>query len=331
MPSTSVQTANYQSYKVWERNGPGPYNAHPYLHRWGRIVSNNWPEAWTLTNGGAYPVATSSIVAPVLQEKLYGKFRDAAYATLQLGADFGERKQTLDMIGSTLKMARHPLRTVGGYLKKVANKRNLKSASTLLLKDSAEALLAFRYGVLPLMQTIWGVKDVFSQPYPRHSIRVKASSGEVSTFVVTNPTTSYRQETSTWKTTRGAMGAFAEVSCPIAFAMDQVGLINPLSVAWELVPFSFVVDWFLPIGTYISSLSDFAGVKFTQSYLTLMLNVHVKRERPRQGKLCVDKAFCINRVLQSPALPGLSTMQFKWGQSKVHIQNALALIVALKF
>lgn len=329
MPITSVNTDTFQSYKNWKRNGPGPYVAHPYLHRWGRIISSNWPEA-TLTNGGAYAIASASIAAPVLQEKLYGKFREAAYATLQLGADFGERRQTLDLIGNSLKMARRPLETVGGYLKKVAKRRNLKSAASLLLKDSAQALLAFRYGVLPLMQTVWGLRDVLSKPFPRHSINVRATSELVRTQVVTNPTRSYRQETTTWSVIRGGMGAKAEVATPISFSMDQLGLINPLSVAWELVPFSFVVDWFLPIGKYISSLSDFAGVKFTDAHYTLVLNARVKRERPLQGKQCTDRAFCINRVLQSPSLPGLSTMQFKWKQSKVHIQNAIALIVALK-
>jgi hypothetical protein len=34
----------------------------------------------------------------------------------------------------------------------------------------------------------------------------------------------------------------------------RFGLINPLEVAWELVPFSFVADWFLPIGAYLSAL-----------------------------------------------------------------------------
>lgn len=32
------------------------------------------------------------------------------------------------------------------------------------------------------------------------------------------------------------------------------GLLNPMEVVWELVPFSFVADWFLPIGNYLSTL-----------------------------------------------------------------------------
>lgn len=31
------------------------------------------------------------------------------------------------------------------------------------------------------------------------------------------------------------------------------GITDPLSVAWELVPYSFVVDWFIPIGNYLSA------------------------------------------------------------------------------
>jgi hypothetical protein len=34
----------------------------------------------------------------------------------------------------------------------------------------------------------------------------------------------------------------------------RLGLLNPAEVIWELVPFSFVADWFLPIGDYLSAL-----------------------------------------------------------------------------
>jgi len=41
----------------------------------------------------------------------------------------------------------------------------------------------------------------------------------------------------------------------------QLGLLDPLSVAWEVVPYSFVVDWFLPIGQYLSVLSQIPFMK----------------------------------------------------------------------
>lgn len=39
--------------------------------------------------------------------------------------------------------------------------------------------------------------------------------------------------------------------------LSQLGFLNPLSVAWELTPWSFVLDWFVDVGGYISRM-DFA-------------------------------------------------------------------------
>jgi hypothetical protein len=36
----------------------------------------------------------------------------------------------------------------------------------------------------------------------------------------------------------------------------QLGLTDPASVLWENIPYSFVVDWFIPIGTYLSNLAQ---------------------------------------------------------------------------
>lgn len=33
----------------------------------------------------------------------------------------------------------------------------------------------------------------------------------------------------------------------------QLGLLNPENVAWELLPWSFVIDWFIPIGSYLDA------------------------------------------------------------------------------
>jgi hypothetical protein len=33
----------------------------------------------------------------------------------------------------------------------------------------------------------------------------------------------------------------------------SLGMVDPLQVAWEIVPYSFVVDWFLPVGSFLSA------------------------------------------------------------------------------
>jgi len=43
----------------------------------------------------------------------------------------------------------------------------------------------------------------------------------------------------------------------------QTGIANPALLAWELLPYSFVVDWFLPVGTYLESLTTYTGFILT--------------------------------------------------------------------
>lgn len=38
--------------------------------------------------------------------------------------------------------------------------------------------------------------------------------------------------------------------------------INPLLTAWEIVPYSFIVDWFIPIGDFLQQFSSSAGLQF---------------------------------------------------------------------
>lgn len=43
----------------------------------------------------------------------------------------------------------------------------------------------------------------------------------------------------------------------------NTGISNPALLAWELLPWSFVIDWFIPVGDYLESLSAFDGFTFS--------------------------------------------------------------------
>jgi hypothetical protein len=45
-------------------------------------------------------------------------------------------------------------------------------------------------------------------------------------------------------------------------AFSQLGLTNPLLLAWELLPYSFVADWFFPVGNYLNILDADYGWSF---------------------------------------------------------------------
>lgn len=48
--------------------------------------------------------------------------------------------------------------------------------------------------------------------------------------------------------------------------MAQSGFLNPVSLAWELLPFSFVVDWALPLGPYLESFTQWEGLQFRDGW-----------------------------------------------------------------
>ena len=43
-------------------------------------------------------------------------------------------------------------------------------------------------------------------------------------------------------------------------ALSQTGILNPSLVLWEAVPYSFVVDWFIPVSDYLENLNALAGI-----------------------------------------------------------------------
>lgn len=54
---------------------------------------------------------------------------------------------------------------------------------------------------------------------------------------------------------------------------NQLGLTNPALTAWQILPFSFMIDWFANIGTVIGSLTDFENLTFRNTGTASKLTV----------------------------------------------------------
>lgn len=132
-----------------------------------------------------------------------------------------------------------------------------------LVKDIGSIFLEFRYGWSPLMADIKSACEVLSKPIPDKLIRASAveTYGERGTDDVGAPLTSNVSEKVTIK-------GRIRVTNPNLDLANRLGLINPASVAWEAVPFSFVVDWFLPVGDFLRSYTDFAGIELIDGSIT---------------------------------------------------------------
>jgi hypothetical protein len=52
---------------------------------------------------------------------------------------------------------------------------------------------------------------------------------------------------------------------------SSTGISNPASVIWEKLPWSFVVDWFLPVGTFLNNLDYASGLEFHRGWISTKL------------------------------------------------------------
>lgn len=104
-------------------------------------------------------------------------------------------------------------------------------------------------------------------------------------------------------------------------ALAEVGITNPLSVVYETMPYSFVLDWIIPIGDYLSSLDALVGVEdfmWVENYYV------------REGYSC-DSGHTVNidskyRTQTQFGKPGFTLVY----RPSTHLINALNGILLLK-
>lgn len=144
-----------------------------------------------------------------------------------------------------------------------------------LLRAPANAYLQYHFGWKPLMEDIYGsavlLKKLASGSTP-FLIHAKGTSVKEYSFSskywsnlwhfgdnVTAP-----MDSTLYKTGRKVTRCYLSgvVSSKRLQFLSNVGFTNPLSLAWNLIPYSFVIDWFMPIGNVLESLIPPGGVDF---------------------------------------------------------------------
>lgn len=190
---------------------------------------------------GGYP---SSPVPTVTAADPYNEALSRIYEQIRggmdLSVDIAEYKQTSRMISGAanqiLGIARR-LTSIGG-----------------ITKSAADTWLQWQYGVRPLMGTIYDLSS--------HQIgltlapkRYKARSQNRNSLVTTGENAGgislvWGKRTQEIVSRVQIIASFS-VSDAERFALSTYSSLNPLSIAWELTPYSFVADWFFDVGGYL--------------------------------------------------------------------------------
>jgi len=290
-----------------------------------------------------------------LQDRLNTKVRlDMLDRKVNLVQVYAERHQTVNLFLTTVRrvteaganVARGNLIGAGRALGVSVSARAHRRHKVRFEKDPSKATsrgwLELQYGWRPLLQDIYGSAELIAQ----HNLReirsrtvVKMSIGDNGQVITSNDSLNKRQYDWTWKYTLKKVIYFSTPGETI-HTLAQVGITNPALIAWELTPWSFVVDWFLPIGNWISSWDATVGLVFEKGCQTTFHRFNQKNTGrggsqittfppgliTRREDRFTEREYIECRRITLSSFPRIALPRFKNPFSPEHIANAIALL-----
>jgi len=268
-------------------------------------------------------------------------------SSVNLGVAFAERRQTANLVGSTALRIAHSARALrrGDWKSSLRYLGVPKSAQRKPRGSSVTSQwLELQYGWLPLLSDVHGSCEALAKrPAGDWRVTAKGLSKEkkkdVRSFTASGSGSSCLAEA----VIEVEHGYFVRIDAlpgnPLTSNLVSLGIVNPAVIAWELVPFSFMVDWFLPIGQYLDSLDAMLGYREAYSSVTefargatVARGVNGTTRANNYMKTCEVNAtdyrgryVRVNRIAQSgvplPALP-----RFRDGRSLTRMANALSIL-----
>lgn len=241
------------------------------------VYSNSYAQGLGTYKSGVYdwPSQYGNPVEPrteilELQEKVSLSAESMALSRLfdrmnqqdvHVGNLLAERHQSIEMIRSLILRAVALLkgRTLSRSAKVLPGTENGRLDNDFLM---------FQFGLRPLMQDIFTIaKQLHIGATVQNSDRVyvrASAKGTPQRFtveeVIVSGSSSYVSDYELNESCRYVL-EYRVINQPLQ-TLQSYGLVNPLEIAWELTPWSFVVDWFLPIGKWIRDAKAVTNLEF---------------------------------------------------------------------
>lgn len=282
--------------------------------------------------------------------KLGKAFKDQK---VNLAQAYGERKQAIRLFNDNATRIVTALRAVKrgdiqGAAKALgitspkrstrSKRRKAEEQQQLDLSGRASSdWLALQYGWKPLMSDVVGAAEKVAQAHVDgilDTVRQSASSTrkiDSKIPLLVDGVEGYRYTASSYTAKYVIRAAIPR---PELLSVTSLGFTNPLTVAWELMPWSFVIDWFIRIGDYLNYLDSFAGYRFLDGSFTIFCKTRSGATVAGEGETSYGPTI-VHAVGSKISVentrevlydwPSLARPRFKNPVSVGHTLNALAL------
>jgi len=186
-----------------------------------------------------------------------------ADAKVNVAVAYAEASKTSDLIYDTARRIDKAYRAFRkGDLRGIAQNLNITP------KRLHKSWLEYKYGWMPLLMDVKGAAEFFAQQHvvrsPKFTVSASESASNAGEENGVAPTygggSPHAYTVSFGAAVKYKVKIWCELSSPNLSAMQQVGLTNPALVAWELIPFSFVFDWFISVGDWLTAMTAQQGV-----------------------------------------------------------------------
>lgn len=268
-----IATANIGGYLVNVRRLDKSWDHSPWVNGRLRLRSNAYylnkalAIQWRCDKGAVAPATTPPSTPSYgnyaearaqAYAQAYARFRGKLYSgNASLGVTLASTRQSREMIAKRVDTLKTEVPQL--YADALRAKRKGKDASGLILETM--------FGWVPLYSDIHSAASSVIQDADRIDFVRGAGRANLVGDSVTN--------TGFWKSKRTLRGhvrvslaAAVTIQNPNRWLLERAGLLNYGAVAWDLVPWSFMVNAFSNTGSIVNSLTDFSGLQFTSSTQT---------------------------------------------------------------
>lgn len=240
----------------------------------GRFATSNGYASWNEVNNLPQEIRQSGFgISPLLKEDALFKAYCKASEKVANVADFIRTRMenanmVASLVGDIVRSARAIRKgkiAVASRILGVPLHKNPKG------KEFSERWLEYSYGWSPTLSDIY---NLLNKGFGDVTLEVKTKEKDFVSYERNINTSGSTGHAFSSSNTTVKVCMKLEVPDTAFGAISAWGLDNPAAVAWEAMPFSFCVDWLLPVGDYINASLNVWGNPKVKEMCVSMVTTH---------------------------------------------------------